>query len=148
MWEQEMKPLVRRTRLSLSPSVKVLRLTASQGSRWSGPNACWSSALLARLNQKSSGSRSVLRQQHGEKLSCRYEGNPKQPTDQPTAIRWLTVFRPLNRVQLVAGQRSVYLTPLSPLQPQIRALVARSDTLYETSFQNSEEFHRNYAKGK
>lgn len=76
--------------------------------------------------------------QRGEKLSGLIEGNPKQQTDQPTAIRLLKAFRQISCVQMkVAGQCLGYLTPLSPLQRQILSLLELSETIYEVPVQNS-----------
>jgi transposase len=76
--------------------------------------------------------------QRGEKLSGLIEGNPKQSTDQPTAIRLLKVFRQISRAQIkVADQCLSYLTPLSPLQRQILSLLLLSETIYEVPVQNS-----------
>jgi transposase len=74
-----------------------------------------------------------------EKLAGLYEGNSKQETDQPTAIRLLKAFRYVNRVHLVVeGQGVCYLTPLNPLQQQIIELLELDQTIYKVPFQNSE----------
>ena len=77
--------------------------------------------------------------EHQEKLAGLYEGNPKQETDQPTAIRLLKAFRYVNRVHLVVErQRVCYMTPLNPLQRQILQLLELSQTIYKVPFHNSE----------
>jgi transposase len=74
-----------------------------------------------------------------EKLAGLYEGNPKQETDQPTAIRLLKAFRYVNQVHLVVeGQSVCYLTPLNPLQQQILQLLELDQTIYKVPLQNSE----------
>lgn len=78
-------------------------------------------------------------ERRGEKLTGLYEGNPKQQTDQPTAIRLLRAFRHLERVCVHGAEQSLcYITPLSPLQRQILAILELSDSIYQVPFQNSE----------
>jgi hypothetical protein len=74
----------------------------------------------------------------GETLTGLYEGNPKQQTDQPTATRLLRAFRHLDRVCVHGAEQSLcYITPLSPLQRQILAILELSDSIYQVPFQNS-----------
>jgi transposase len=77
-------------------------------------------------------------ERRGEKLTGLYEGNPKQQTDQPTAIRLLRAFRHLDRVCVREAEQTLcYITPLSPLQRQILVILELSDSIYQTPFQNS-----------
>jgi transposase len=67
----------------------------------------------------------------GTRLAGIFAGNPKRATAQPTAERLLAAFKDITLTVLhePAGDSS-YLTPLSPIQSQILALMGFSDVLY------------------
>jgi transposase len=75
--------------------------------------------------------------QSSEKLSGLYEGNPKRQTEKPTATRLLKAFGKVSRVRLPMENQTIsYITPLSPLQKKILALLELSEA-YEVLLHNS-----------
>lgn len=66
-----------------------------------------------------------------ESLAGLYPGNPKQLTDRPTTERLLAAFKEitLSVVQL-PDQRTVHITPLTPLQRRILELLNLSPSIY------------------
>ena len=64
-------------------------------------------------------------------LAGLYVGNPKRVTAQPTAERLLEAFREITLTVLVTPQQTQrHLTPLTPLQQQILALLGFSSAVY------------------
>lgn len=60
-----------------------------------------------------------------------YEGNPNRATDRPTTERLLRAFQPITLTQIsLAGQRVLHLTPLTPLQTRILALIGLPESTY------------------
>jgi transposase len=74
--------------------------------------------------------RQRLREQR-EELAGLFAGNPKRRTAQPTAERLLEAFREVTLTVISApGLAQRHITPLSPLQQQILALVGFSPAVY------------------
>ena len=70
-------------------------------------------------------------QQQQTTLTGLYEGNPNRSTDRPTTERLLRAFQPLTLTSVtLPGQRIVHITPLTPLQTQILALLGFPDSIY------------------
>jgi transposase len=64
-------------------------------------------------------------------LSALYEGNPHRSTTQPTTERLLRAFQPITLTSItLPGQHISHLTPLTPLQLQILALLGLPETVY------------------
>jgi len=67
----------------------------------------------------------------GEELCGLYAGQPQRATNRPTTERLLRAFQHLTlTVFAVTGQQVRYLTPLTPLQERILALLDLRPTLY------------------
>ncbi len=68
----------------------------------------------------------------GEALSGLYAGNPKRQTARPTTERLLKAFRGITlTVVHLPGQTIRHVTPLSPLQRRILALLGLPPSIYE-----------------
>ena len=66
-----------------------------------------------------------------EELAGLYPGNPKQKTKRPTTERLLAAFKEITlSIVHLPGQTVVHLTPLTPLQSRILALLDLSPTIY------------------
>lgn len=64
-------------------------------------------------------------------LSALYEGNPTRSTTRPTTERLLRAFQPITLTTVtLPDQHIIHLTPLTPLQIQILALLGLPDTIY------------------
>lgn len=69
--------------------------------------------------------------QNNEPLTAVYAGNPKRGTATPTMERMLQAFENINLIILTAAEGvHVQVTPLSPTQERILALLGLSTTLY------------------
>lgn len=70
--------------------------------------------------------------QHQATLSGLYAGNPKRATASPTAEGLLEAFQGITRttMHLPEGRSSRHLTPLTPVQERILALLGLSTALY------------------
>ena len=69
--------------------------------------------------------------QQNEELTGVYAGNPQRGTATPTLERMLQTFDNINLIiLLVGGRRQCRVTPLSPVQERILALLALPTTLY------------------
>jgi transposase len=70
-------------------------------------------------------------QQQQATLTGLYEGNPNRSTNRPTTERLLRAFQPITLTSVtLPGQRIVHVTPLTPLQTQILALLGLPDSIY------------------
>jgi len=70
-------------------------------------------------------------QQQQATLTGLYEGNPSRSTNRPTTERLLRAFQPITLTSVtLPGQRIVHITPLTPLQTQILALLGLPDSIY------------------
>jgi len=76
----------------------------------------------------------VVRQElHNQQLSLTglYEGNPARSTQRPSTERLLRAFKPITLTSVsLPGQRSVHLTPLTPLQAQILTCLGLPESIY------------------
>lgn len=69
--------------------------------------------------------------QNKEELTGVYAGNPKRGTATPTMERMLQAFDNINLIMLLVAERvQCQVTPLSPVQERILALLGLSTTLY------------------
>ena len=70
-------------------------------------------------------------QQQQATLPGLYEGNPNRSTNRPTTERLLRAFQPITLTSVtLPGQRIVHITPLTPLQTQILALLGLPASIY------------------
>jgi transposase len=70
-------------------------------------------------------------QQQATTLTGLYEGNPNRSTDRPTTERLLRAFQPITLTSVnLPGQQIVHLTPLTPVQSQILALLGLPESIY------------------
>jgi len=76
--------------------------------------------------------------EHQTTLAGLYEGNPNRKTDRPTAVRILRTFKGIDRVRL--GPSGPDVTPLTPLQRQILAMLDISEANYQTPPRHSNPF--------
>ncbi|MCA9331022.1 IS1634 family transposase [Candidatus Saccharibacteria bacterium] len=75
----------------------------------------------------------VRRELHNQQqtLTGLYEGNPARSTHRPSTERLLRAFKPITLTSVsLPGQRIVHLTPLTPLQAQILALLGLPESIY------------------
>ena len=75
----------------------------------------------------------VRRELHSqqESLTGLYEGNPNRSTHRPTTERLLRAFKPITLTSVaLPGQHIVHLTPLTPVQTQILALLGLPESIY------------------
>jgi transposase len=84
--------------------------------------------------------------QEKSELTGIYRGNPKRGTTRPTTERMLKAFEHINLLIMPSERRSetqelCFVTPLSPVQERILALLGLPTSLY-TSLQLSDDAHR------
>jgi transposase len=75
----------------------------------------------------------VRRELHQQQavLTDLYEGNPHRTTNRPTTERLLRAFQPITLTAvLLPGQQILHLTPLTPLQAHILALLRLPSSIY------------------
>lgn len=75
----------------------------------------------------------VRRELHGQQASITglYEGNPSRSTTRPTTERLLRAFQPITLTSVsLPGQHIIHLTPLTPVQLQILALLGLPESIY------------------
>jgi transposase len=75
----------------------------------------------------------VQRELHDQQtaLTGLYEGNPNRTTNRPTTERLFRTFQPITLTSVtLPDQRIVHLTPLTPLQTQILALLRLPESIY------------------
>jgi transposase len=64
-------------------------------------------------------------------LTSLYEGNPSRSTSRPTTDRLLRAFQPITLTSVIwSGQHILHLTPLTPVQLQILALLGLPASIY------------------
>lgn len=69
--------------------------------------------------------------EQGEKLAGIYPGNPKRATDKPTAEMMLKAFKNIHLTHLdIDGDKHRHLSPLSPTQQRILALMSFPENIY------------------
>jgi transposase len=83
--------------------------------------------------------------QENSELTGIYRGNPKRGTPRPTTERMLKAFEPINLLIMPSGmlserQAGCFVTPLSPVQEHILALLGLPTSLY-TALQFGDEGH-------
>jgi len=82
-------------------------------------------------------------QAQGEDLAGLYEGNPSRTTDRPTTERLLRAFEGITLYRFsVAGKVVYHMTPLTPLQQRILALMGLPESIYRPPSRAGGEFPR------